>query len=273
MKHSNRPDPMYPPVVSDLPDDWLHSTPLLDLSDPKLRLKTRSLTQLARTERQKALAIYAYVKRLPYAKRIKLEYPTARDVIEQRSGDGDDKATLFVAMLRGAGIAARIRYEEMKGAMLRGLIPGPNPPDAARPLVEIWLDEHWVRTDTYIYDANYVSAAMRSIRARGWKFGWGLHLDADLLWNGKDDAFLGGTPTEEDPMLMRTLCVVSDPLELVAPAMRRNGYRYRRSVRALQWNMLAPSMSRSIGRLRAARIVTSAQDHPSASLPLREFIR
>jgi hypothetical protein len=265
MKPSHRPDSIYPPAVSDLPEDWLHSTPLLDLSDPKLRLKTRALTQLARTDRQKALAIYAFVKRLPYAKRIKMEYPTARRVIEQRSGDGDDKATLLVAMLRVAGIPARIRYEEMKGVMLRGLVPGPNPPDAARPLAEIWLEGRWVRTDTYIFDANYVSAALRSMRARGWKYGWGLHADADLLWNGKDDAFLGGTPTEEDPMLMRTLCIVSDPLELVAPAMRRNGYRYRRSVRALQWNMLAPAMSRSIGRLRAARIVTSAHD---SSLPV-----
>ncbi|HSW17051.1 MAG TPA: transglutaminase family protein [Ramlibacter sp.] len=244
-------------AVSDLPGDWLHSTPLLDLSDPKLRLKARSLTQLVRSERHKALAIYAYVKRLPYAKRIKLEYPTARNVIEQRGGDGDDKATLLVALLRVSGIPARIRYMEMKGVMLRGLVPSENPSDAARPLAEIWLDGRWVRTDTYIFDADYMAAALRHVRSRGWECGWGLHVDADQLWNGKDDALLGGFPTEEDPMLMRTLCVVSDPLELVAPAMRRNGYRYRRSVRALQWNMLAPAMSRSIGRLRAARVVTS----------------
>ena len=120
----------------DDPRDWLGGTPLLDLDDPKLRLKARSLTQLGRTDRQKALAIYAYVKRLPYAKRIKLEYPRARDVIEQRSGDGDDKATLFIALLRVAGIPARIRYMEMKGAMLRGLVPSPNPPQDGRTLLD-----------------------------------------------------------------------------------------------------------------------------------------
>jgi hypothetical protein len=264
MKQSHRPYPPQMAAVSDLPGDWLHSTPLLDLSDPKLRLKARSLTQLAHSDRQKALAIYAFVKRLPYAKRVKLEYPKARHVIEQRSGDGDDKATLLVAMLRATGIPARIRYMEMKGIMLRGLVPSQTPPDAARPLAEIWLEGRWVRTDTYIFDASYVAAALRSMRSRGWKYGWGLHVEADLLWNGKDDAFLGGRATEEDPMLMRTLCVVSDPLELVAPAMRSNGYRYRRSVRALQWNMLAPSMSRSIGRLRAARVVTSVHDAPAS---------
>ena len=253
MKKSRWPDTL-PGDESDAPGEWLHSTPLLDLADPKLRLKARSLTQLARNERQKALAIYGFVKRIPYAKRIKLEYPTARDVLEQRSGDGDDKATLLVALLRASGIPARIRYMEMKGVMLRGLVPSPNPPDAARPLAEIWLDGRWVRTDTYIFDAAYVAAAMRHIVARGWTCGWGIHVNADRLWNGRDDAFLGGVRIEDDPMLKRTLCVVSDPLELVAPAMKRNGYRYRRSVRALQWNMLAPSMARSIGRLRAVRV-------------------
>jgi hypothetical protein len=258
MKPSQVRETLQPDAVSDHPRDWLHSTPLLDFSDPKLRLKARSLTQLARTDRQKALAIYAFVKRLPYAKRIKLEYPTARDVLDQRTGDGDDKATLLIAMLRAAGIPARIRYMEMKGTMLRGLVPSAHPPDAARPVAEIWLDR-WVRTDTYIFDASYISAALRQLRARGWTCGWGLHVDAATLWNGKDDAFLGGCPIEEDPMLMRTLCVASDPLDLVAPAMRSNGYRYRRSVRAIQWNMLAPAMSRSIGRLRAARIAPGPQ--------------
>lgn len=238
---------------SDRPEDWLHSTQLLDLSAPKLRLKARSLTQLARTDRHKALAVYAFVKRLPYAKRVKLAYPTACDVLHQRSGDGDDKATLLVALLRASGIPARIRYMEMKGTMLRGLVPSPEPPDAARPLVEIWLDR-WVRTDTYIFDAAYVEAALRHMRQQQWLCGWGLHVQGDRLWNGRDDAFLGGVRTEEDAMLMRTLCVVSDPLELVAPAMKANGYRYRRSVRALQWNMLAPAMSHAIGRLRASRV-------------------
>jgi transglutaminase-like putative cysteine protease len=60
-----------------------------------------------------------------------------REVIEQRSGDGDDKVTLLMALLRASGIPSRIRYMEMKGVMLRGLVPSADPPDAARPLAEI----------------------------------------------------------------------------------------------------------------------------------------
>ena len=236
--------------VSDRPQDWLRTTPLLDLDDSKLRLKARSLVQLCRTDREKALAIYSFVKRLHYTKRIKLHYPTARDVLEARGGDGDDKATLLIALMRSAGIPARLRYMEMRGEMLRGLTPGSTP--AARPLAEIWLGR-WVRTDTYIFDAEYVAAARERLKANGWEYGWGMHIDAQLLWDGKNDAFLGGVPCEQDPMLARLLCVVSDPLELVSARLRRNGLRYRRSMRALQWNMLAPTMIRAIRDLRAGR--------------------
>jgi hypothetical protein len=236
--------------ISDRPQDWLHSTPLLDLDDSKLRLKARSLVQLRRTDRDKALAIYSFVKRLPYAKRVKLHYPTAREVLEARAGDGDDKATLLIALMRSVGIPARVRYMEMRGEMLRGLIPGTTP--AARPLAEIWLGR-WVRTDTYIFDAEYVAAARERLQTNGWECGWGIHIDADFLWDGKNDAFLGGLPTEHDPMLTRLLCVVSDPLELVSVQLAGKGLRYRRSVRALQWNVMAPGMIRAIRELRGRR--------------------
>ncbi len=234
--------------VSDRPQDWLGTTPLLDLDDTKLRLKARSLIQLCRTDRDKALAIYRFVKNLPYTKRIKLHYPTARDVLEARGGDGDDKATLLIALMRSAGIPARLRYMEMRGEMLRGLIHRATP--AARPLAEFWLGR-WVRTDTYIFDADYVAAARERLHENGWTCGWGIHINAQLLWDGKNDAFLGGQPTDQDPMLTRLLCVVSDPLELVSASLRGNGLRYRRSMRALLWNMLAPTMIRAIRELRA----------------------
>ncbi len=57
-------------------------------------------------------------------------------------------------------------------------------------------------------------------------------------------------------MLTRLLCVVSDPLELVSESLRASGLRYRRSVRALQWNMLAPTMMRAIRELRAGSCVS-----------------
>jgi len=97
-----------------------------------------------------------------------------------------------------------------------------------------------------------VAAALEHLKANGWECGWGIHVNAQLLWDGKNDAFLGGKPSEQDPMIKRLLCVVSDPLELVSAALGGSGLRYRRSLRALHWNMLAPTMIKAIRELRAS---------------------
>ena len=60
---------------------WLVATPLIDLEDPKLRLRVRALTQLCRNEREKALALYGFVKRLRLVARPALRRPRARQAI------------------------------------------------------------------------------------------------------------------------------------------------------------------------------------------------
>ena len=69
----------------DEPERWLGSSPLLDLEDPKLRLRVRSLVQLCKTDREKAIAVYGYVKRLPLVRRIKLRPRTTRKRVPARS--------------------------------------------------------------------------------------------------------------------------------------------------------------------------------------------
>jgi len=123
----------------------------------------------------------------------------------------------------------------------------PNMSRAARPLAEIWLGR-WVRTDTYIFEACYMAAARQRLKDRDWQWGYGIYVGGASLWNGADDAFLGGHPTERDPMVLRDLGPVSDPLELMAlPAWKTD---YRRVTRAAHWNMLAPMMGRVIRELR-----------------------
>jgi hypothetical protein len=81
--------------------------------------------------REKALAVYGYVKRLPLTRRIKLRAHTAREVFDAGCGDAPDKATLLVAMLRLAQLPARIRFVSLAGEILRGVAPGLK--EAARP--------------------------------------------------------------------------------------------------------------------------------------------
>ena len=236
------------PAPSEEPGHWLASSPLLDLEDPKLRLRVHALTQLCKSEREKALALYGFVKRMPFAKGLKLRLNTAREVLEAGRGDAPDKATLLLALLRLAGIPARIRYLMLRGDILRGLTSAM--PTAARPLLEVWLHQRWLRTDTYIFDAAYMAAARDRLKERGWEWGWGIHVGGHAIWDAMGDSYLAGVPTESDPMVLEDLGLYADPLEFVCSRAYRDNHA--RIARALHWNLLAPAMHRAIRELRAS---------------------
>ncbi|MDP3618211.1 MAG: transglutaminase-like domain-containing protein [Ramlibacter sp.] len=235
-----------PRLDPDNPSGWLGSTPLLDLEDTKLRLRAHAVTQLCKSEREKALSIYGYVKRLPFAKPLKMRLHTAREVIAAGRGDADDKSTVLIAMMRAVEIPARIRYIELRGEILRGLTSGVA--SAVRPVAEIWLNGTWMRTDTYIFDAAYMAAARRRLQDSGWDWGYGIHREGHMIWTAAGDAWLGGMPTAQDPMVMNDMGVFSDPMELAAAPVWRASYP--RLARAVQWNVLAPMMERVVRELR-----------------------
>lgn len=231
------------------PAHWLGSSPLLDLEDPKLRLRAHSLAQLCKSPREKALAVYGFVKRIRFAKPFKMRLHTAREVLDNGRGDAPDKATLLVALMRLVHIPARIRYIELRGEILRGLTS--NMASASRPVAEFWINGRWVQTDTYIFDAAYMAAARQRLREQDWEWGYGIAQAGHALWNGLEGAWLGGLPPQDDPMVVADQGVYCDPLEFVSsPAYRAN---HPRLSRALHWNMLSPLIERSIRDLRKDR--------------------
>jgi hypothetical protein len=225
------------------PDHWLGSTELLDLEDSKLRLRARALTQLCKTEREKALAIYGFVKRIPFAKPFKFRMRSPRQVLDAGRGDALDKVGLLVALLRMSDIPARIRYAELRGEMLRGLIS--HMTAAARPVAEIWLGGRWLATDTYIFDAAYMAAARKRLEEQGWECGYGIHRDGHSIWNGMEDAYLAGPARAK---MTGDFGVYQDPLEFVSgPEFRTT---HPPVSRTLHWNMMVPSMGKVIRELR-----------------------
>jgi len=232
--------------VSDDPSDWTESTQLIDLHDTKLRLRAKSLTQLSRTDREKALAIYSAVKRITFAKPVKLRLRTAHEVLRAKRADAEDKATLFVALLRAAGLPARLRYIELHGDILRGLTTAIA--SAGRPVVQVWLDDRWHSTDTYIFDTHYIAAARARLRALKWDWGYGLHRDGQALWDGMGDSYLTGDEHMAADISMGVLGWFHDPYDfLVSPVCRE---RFPRVSRAMRWNVLAPGMDRAVTQLR-----------------------
>ncbi|MCD6076577.1 MAG: hypothetical protein K0R89_515 [Ramlibacter sp.] len=228
------------------PRRWLGSTPLLDLEDPRLRLRVHALTQLCTTDRDKALALYRFVKRMPTARRFKAAPYTAREVLDAGRGDALDKAALLVAMLRIAGIPARIRCVLLDGRILHGLTSVIR--EADRPVLEVWLDGEWQQTDTYIYDADTMASARQRLKDLGRDWGYGIHVEGRMLWHAEGSAFVAGPHDASNPMFLRDMGCFDDPLDYItSPVFRR---RCSLLGRLIRWNVLAPFIERAWRALR-----------------------
>jgi hypothetical protein len=228
------------------PEHWLGSTRQLDLGDAKLQMRARALTQLAKSEREKALAIYGFVKRVPFARPFKLRVKSPRHVLEAGCGDALDKVGLLLALLRITGIPARIRFMRQPGEILHGLISRMS--TVARPVAEIWIGGHWVATDTYIFDAAYMAAARERLADEKLECGYGIHRDGASIWNGVDDAFLVGPAVAKAGMVMSDDGLFEDPSAFVQSDLFRDTHPTVAS--AVHWNMMVPAMGRVIRELR-----------------------
>ena len=235
------------PIDLDEPGLWLGSSALLDVEDPRLRLRALALTQLCRSEREKILALYAFVRRIPFAKPRKIGLHKARTVLDAETADAEDKATLLVAMLRCCGIPARLRYVELDGVILQGLTTAL--PSVARPLVEVWRQDHWIATDTYIFDARYITAARRRMQQLRMEWGFGMHVRGDSLWDGRHDAFLTGGPELTAAVSLGEIGIFHDPQQFYRSAACRA--RFPRMARLVRWNVLTASLDQAVTELRA----------------------
>lgn len=239
-----------PPAGSDIdaPHAWLGSTALLDLEDPRLRMRANSLTQFSLNDHAKALAVYAFVKRLPFHRPFKLGPRTAREVLDSGRGDGPDKATLMIALLRLAGVPARIRIVRLDGKVLRGLVADLR--WICWPFVEVWLDGRWIRTDTYIFDAPYMAAARHALRKSGQDFGFGVYVNTQPLWTAREHAALSPLPVDADPMVLEDMGPFHDPDHY----MGSHGFRalHWRLARFMRWNLMVPKMRLAVLRLRGS---------------------
>ena len=167
-------------------------------------------------------------------------------MLDAGRGDSPDKATLFVALLRLAGIPARMHWWELKGDVVRGLVP--LLASGGRPMVEAWLAGQWVGTDTYIFDAAYMAAARQKLKDLGWDYGFGIHRQGQGIWNGADGAWVNGHPPARDPLVLADLGCWNDPAEFMASeAYRRKRMRLSRTLR---WNMMARGIERAIRDVR-----------------------
>jgi transglutaminase-like putative cysteine protease len=230
---------------------WLRSTQQLDLDHGALRIQARKLTQLLAEPSARAMAVHDFVKSLPFETIPDFICIRASDVLRQGAGDCHAKGMLFVALLRAAGVPARLRFVTLSTRFLNGLIDT-GAASMTHAVGEVWLHERWVQTDTYVVDAAMERQARAMLMRRSMRTGYGVHLDAHQQWNGIDDAHAQYTPQQPDSMPVVDWGVAHDARHFYADASHAS-LRHSFAVR-VKWLLGAQIVNRKVQQLRHGNV-------------------
>jgi transglutaminase-like putative cysteine protease len=98
-------------------DKYLKCTEIIDCDDKSVKRKARSLTKGLKTDKEKAIALYYFVrdevKHNPYAPLYDANRYKASVTLEERNGFCQQKAILLIALARSIGIPARLGFVDV----------------------------------------------------------------------------------------------------------------------------------------------------------------
>lgn len=232
-------------AVDSDPACWLGPTPMLNTGDTRLRLRVQSVVQLHASVSDQVRAIHTFVRAIPFGLGRRYGARTARDVLDRKEGAWHEKTTLFLAMLRAAGVPARLRVLSLPGDVLRGLVQTAQP--FFLPLAEVWLDGRWMRTDTHIYDLPLLALARRELKSAGWVRGYGLNHHGATHWKLDGDAFAALAPDHSGGMPIGDLGVYHDVSAFLAGTREREPGTW--ALRLTQYRLLRPRLREGVARL------------------------
>jgi hypothetical protein len=250
------PDSSLSPSLPSLSDtareeSWLRATWQLDIRDSGLRIQVQKLTQLLSEPRARAVAIHDFIKSLPFAVQTNAIKQSASQVLRSACGDCHAKGVLFVAMLRAAGIPARLRFVSMPTRYLDGLLDAGSP-SMIHAIGEVWLGNRWVQTDTYVVDQPMLMQSRAMLMMRQMRLGFGVHLDADQTWDGHQDAHAQSVSSDPVSMPKKDWGVAHDLRHFYAKAEH---VQLRPTMAmAIKWRLGAQIVNHKIHQLRAGNL-------------------
>ena len=112
----------------------------------------------------------------------------------------------------GLGITdeLRLRFVTLSSAFLYGIISPPKS-TVVHAIGEVYLDGRWVRTDTYVTDAELEHNAEKLLLDQGRKLGYGIHLDGARQWDAFNHAYGQSAASDEASLPVQDWGVAHDP--------------------------------------------------------------
>ena len=177
-------------------NEWIRETSYIDYSNPLVKAKILELTIGKKTDTEKAIRIFLFVRdEILFGWSSKFYDSKASEVLMDKVGYCNTKSTLFVALLRGAGIPARQHFVEITGKVLLGFsIPNPI---VDHSYTEIYLENKWISVDSYVIDKKLYQNSMLKLKQENLEQGYGVHTSGTIEWDGKSDAFVQYVPSQK----------------------------------------------------------------------------
>lgn len=138
---------------TDTMQDYLAATSLCDCDNPWLRKKAEEIIRGATTPKEKALRIFYFVRdniRFSMA----FSRSKASQILQQGYGECLTKTNAHVALLRAAGIPARMRWVMVQSKVLRGLVADfllrSIASEASHFWAECYLGDRWISCEAFL---------------------------------------------------------------------------------------------------------------------------
>ena len=135
------------------------------------------------------MAIHDFVRdRIKFGWREDFGRYKASEVLGAEIGFCMSKTTLFVAMLRAAGIPARPRFVDIHSKILEGFAVPEGYLDHS--YAEVYIEGRWFGVDSYVVPEPMARRAQELLRDKAMKFGYGVALSGQYEWDGKSPSFI-----------------------------------------------------------------------------------
>ena len=181
-------------AVEASPDAFLSETRYLNYSHPLVQDVLATHDNRALSDEARARALHDYVRdAVPFGFSKPFYDMSASDVLRAGRGFANNKATLLIALLRGAGIPARHRFVSLSSGVLTGLM-GTGGPYMDHSLVEVHLYNRWIAFDSFVTDRAFFKGAQALV---GSDLGFGIRRDGTVLWDGQSESYAQYHPDYE----------------------------------------------------------------------------
>ncbi len=220
----------------------------IDSDAPSIRDAAAAAIAGARGDRERAIRIHDFVRddvRFGWAPAF--YEMSASDVLAAGVGYCNTKSTLFVALLRAAGIPARQVFVDISARILGGLIdPGTAYVDHS--YTEVRLDGRWIKLDSYIVDQPLFDRASERLRHEDRMLGYGVHVDGQCDWDGDGDSFAQFVDNGRVPDL--TSRRYGRYADVAAFYAYEDGWNEKSLVSDIAFRLFVGGANRNIARLR-----------------------